>query len=434
MDEIIVYLDTNVYIGANYIFDKGKLKTFLELVLSGYIKLIYTTTTTGEVESHIHTDLETGIRDYNRVVKKELSSLENDDKYGEIVKKLDECEVITYVKSKFNDFLLNAKAECISLNTIDVEELMGDYFKVVPPFEQAKPYEFKDAIVIKALKEYQNKIKKKIFVVSSDEGFRKAFLGNVNFETFEYIGKIIKFVNSHIEAISKIENDINTIVEEGRLNDKLVEFIELMGVDCYDLDEWDYSDLTVDEVSSELIYIDKKDASVYAHILIGASICLNTYFLDVDNSYYDKEDDKYLFKNYINTSESHEVQLELVLEFIVHEEDATGNVIEFIDICTQESDSSIEISEDTLYDREEISATAEEDDNLTRCSECGKILGFSAIGTCHDHENNPLCSECAVTNDKGAICPQCGRKVPLDWMHSDICFECFVDEDEDMEF
>lgn len=47
------------------------------------------------------------------------------------------------------------RAESFLLQEIDMEEIMQDYFEKKAPFETQKPNEFKDAIMIKALKNYQ---------------------------------------------------------------------------------------------------------------------------------------------------------------------------------------------------------------------------------------------------------------------------------------
>ncbi len=44
-------------------------------------------------------------------------------------------------------------------------------------------------------------------------------------------------------------------------------------------------------------------------------------------------------------------------------------------------------------------------------------------------EGNPLCGDCMVTNEKGDICPTCGRKVPHELMNSGFCIDCFRNQD-----
>ena len=53
---------------------------------------------------------------------------------------------------------------------------MEDYFSKKPPFEDQKPYEFKDAIIIYAIKHYyHDNNNEPIIVVSNDISFLAAF-------------------------------------------------------------------------------------------------------------------------------------------------------------------------------------------------------------------------------------------------------------------
>ena len=68
-----------------------------------------------------------------------------------------------------------------------------------------------------------------------------------------------------------------------------------------------------------------------------------------------------------------------------------------------------------------------EEPDLVYCSECGKVMGYTAEYT--DYDDNPLCGDCMVTNEKGDICPTCGRKVPHELMNSGFCIDCFRNQD-----
>ena len=54
-------------------------------------------------------------------------------------------------------------------------------------------------------------------------------------------------------------------------------------------------------------------------------------------------------------------------------------------------------------------------------------MGYTAEYT--DYDDNPLCGDCMVTNEKGDICPTCGRKVPHELMNSGFCIDCFRNQD-----
>ena len=71
---MFVYLDTNVYYGAKFVFDRGKFETLKTLLNDGIIKVLYTSATKGEVLQHIEEDITKEITAYNRAIRKNLSS------------------------------------------------------------------------------------------------------------------------------------------------------------------------------------------------------------------------------------------------------------------------------------------------------------------------------------------------------------------------
>ena len=70
------------------------------------------------------------------------------------------------------------KCQCrrISVNGINVEAIMADYFGQKLPFEAKKPEEFKDAIAVASIiQEMDNLSEEELYVViSNDTGFREA--------------------------------------------------------------------------------------------------------------------------------------------------------------------------------------------------------------------------------------------------------------------
>jgi len=86
--------------------------------------------------------------------------------------KIEEARAVAAVKGVFVDFLSLEGVTKIDLNPLDAERLMQAYFALEAPFETKKPHEFKDAIMINVVKQYQKKILERIVIVSDDFGFR----------------------------------------------------------------------------------------------------------------------------------------------------------------------------------------------------------------------------------------------------------------------
>lgn len=64
---MIVYLDTNAYIGANYIFDTDNMGILKKLIEAGNVTLLYTSATVGEVEQHLKKDISAAIQNRGRI-------------------------------------------------------------------------------------------------------------------------------------------------------------------------------------------------------------------------------------------------------------------------------------------------------------------------------------------------------------------------------
>ena len=61
------------------------------------------------------------------------------DNFG--ISKIDAESAIASVEGKFKEFIDLDSVHIISLNPLDAEKLMADYFNQNPPFESKKPYE-----------------------------------------------------------------------------------------------------------------------------------------------------------------------------------------------------------------------------------------------------------------------------------------------------
>lgn len=66
---MIVYLDTNAYIGAKYVFDSGNFGALNKLVVAGKVSVLYTSATLGEVKAHIQGDINATVIKYNRILR-----------------------------------------------------------------------------------------------------------------------------------------------------------------------------------------------------------------------------------------------------------------------------------------------------------------------------------------------------------------------------
>lgn len=444
--ERYIFLDTNIYINAGYSFGSMHMKKFSELVSNDGLVLLTCSICIGEVEKHIKTDLERAVRELNKALqKREFAALRNHDLYKEKLAEMDETHAIDAVIKSFHDFLNQNRAESFLLQEIDMEEIMQDYFEKKAPFETQKPNEFKDAIMIKALKNYQKRLNKRIIVISSDKGFRNAFLGNDKFLVFERLIDFLHYQQRTDSIHEAFENYFENDFEYESIQEQLDDLLKNITYSFDEREEFEVVDIETEDISYEFNYAEvKDDGDAQAFLTAYFYLRMKSRYLDTNNSYYDKEDDEYIVKSYIESEEIHRFEHEIVLDFEFDEsemekEEARKYKLTFIGVCADMCNMFVDLSEDdTLFDCIDSMSVMREKDkqwlekNVVKCSECGKILGFNDLGNYHDYKGEPICARCAVTNEQGFICPSCGYKHPYERMGNSgtFCIDCELEYED----
>ena len=325
-----------------------------------------------------------------------------------------------------NDFLSLAGVRQIPLNPLDAEQLMADYFQGKPPFESKKPYEFKDAIMINAVKTYQKSINEHIVIVSNDDGFRKAFDGDENFTAVQYLSNALKLYSEQKE-----DSDIEAFLAEAVENDDFSECIQSylgefdISRDYYS--EWECDDHQIEVDEAELLYVERADGKYLVHLALSLSIVADITHRDEDTSYFDREEQQYLVENFVKWREKHQLEMDVVVACSVEKEADGEYSPDEIAIIDDAMFKTIDLDEDTLVDWDELQTEHREEPDLVYCSECGRVIGRTVEYT--DYDDNPICAECMVSNSAGDICPACGRKVPHEFMINGFCIECSDEND-----
>lgn len=428
-----IFLDTNIYIDSRYSFENPRMKKLSEYINREHIHLLVCNVLIGEVEKHINNDLGCAISELNKVLKmKEFAPIRYELVYKERMEKISEKEIIDFVIAKFHDFLTRNNKLSFTLDGISVEEVMQDYFNQNPPFEMSKPKEFKDAIMIKALKNYQKSIDENIVVISNDKGFSDALKNFNEFVLFEKLDDYFKYAQDDV-IYTRLQKTFDDDTDYDAIMEALQDLAQDFSFEYDEREEFEVIGVEVDDVSYDFDYSELgENNSIKAYITVCFSVEIKCKYLDINNSYYDKEDDEYIIKSYVHSKEKHHFDQEIVLEYSydVKEEDIE---LSFNCVCIDSDGISIDLSnDDTLYDCvEEHFLMSDKDrkwyeDNSVKCSECGKFLGFNDNGNYHDFNGEPICDNCAETNENGFICSMCGYKHPYNNMGNSgqYCIDC----------
>jgi rRNA-processing protein FCF1 len=365
---------------------------------------------------------------------------------------LDEHDVITYINEKFLDSdkprlflesLLNdgALLEAFTLDEIYAicEEGEGRYKRRIPPgFEDGKDkiglLMFNDLIIWNEIIRYCFKKGKNLLFVTDDikpdwwtiEGVNRTglreelitefekrtkqkLIGVTSKEFYSYLAWAKdKRIPSAIEWIlnNDYENYINGIIETGITSDLLEKLPdafthELTGYDGSELDfDDDYEKCEL--ISSE--FDGYNDARAYYKLHFEFSV--KAY----SQEYWGRDDDT---KEVILSPRKTHI-LKGNVDVLV-----TKEIDNYIDrLVNDYSYLEIEIIDLNLTDD-----TSFMDDDL--CVECEKNIGEYS-----HREGGYVCVNCATTNARGEICPQCGEKVPFELMAGNgYCTRCTVESD-----
>ena len=420
---MLVYFDTNIFVAGNYHLNTGKFNAVQNLIKSGRIEFLYTSATLGEIEKNLSQDIHEDVIQYNQAKNK----IKVITKEGFVPIKLNEEQILGKMKSRIRSFFSQQGVTEIPLEQISTEELMNQYFNKIPPFEKQKPDEFKDAIMIHAIKCYQKRIQDSIIIVSGDSGFTSAFRGNTDFKCFSSLVDFLKYANESV-----LQNAVDYAIENGDANELLFSILESLSVFCDDYADFECDDFEIESFSAFSLYIniisetenkekDEKYYTVTSDIFVTANVYSTLSYRNEEESYYDKEEERYLFEKYVIEERGDQVDVEIPLQFDIVLRNGSP-VIKKISKCDVTPEPSIEIDGYTNYYSNILDEQGFSDDELEFCSECGRILGHQAPYL--SYQDEPICHECMKDDRDRSLCPHCGKLYPNDMMISGFCESC----------
>lgn len=481
-DECIIVCDTNVYLNL-YEYSPEVADFFVSLLELAKHKIVLPSTVFMEFKknhrkSHgkqvkklenAFKNFKSHITSFSDKTMKQIEILENfrfpdvqdlkeqfqekwDDFNSIINTYLDNHDILTYVNEKFLDsdkprvFIEGLIEEGNLLEGFTIDELYticeegeGRYKRSQPPgFIDGKNKTglimFNDLIIWREVIEYCKKNRKNVLFITDDikqdwwtiEGTNRIGLRPELVEEFNRFakGKIIgitsgelytylaseynKTIPDAVEWILKndYENYINGIIKAGLTSDLLEKLPEVFtyestGYDGSEL-EFDYDYDKCELISCQ--FDGYNDTRAYYKLYFEFSI--KAY----SQEYWGRDDDTK--EVILSPRRTHVFNGEV--EVLV-----TKEIDNYIDkLINDFSYVEVEIIELNLTD---VTGVAEDD----FCEECGKNTGLYPR-----RGGGYICENCATTNAKGEVCPNCGEKVPFEHMAGNgYCMRCTTDYD-----
>lgn len=186
---------------------------------------------------------------------------------------------------KLEEFISNKNIKVIDCNKYtNLAEVNKWYFAEEFPFEKAKPKEFPDAMIISATKNYLKSDYDKVYVVSTDNGFKEAIKRKTKYTVSDDIGKIME------ELLGIKEYEIRNC--DGYIQNNNL----LSNIDLYKLTTTEDGEYEIDEINYNIMNIEIIDKAEGHYIVcVDTSLKLQGDFtlLDPTMSFYDREDPEY---------------------------------------------------------------------------------------------------------------------------------------------
>ncbi len=312
-----VFIDTSVFISANYDINSKIFTDLKSYCKDGRIQLFICDITISEIDSNITKNtIEAGsiIKKFcNKArILRNLSS----EKFKGIFDEFQHDEISKEVQSQIELFLSECNATIINASSIDASKVFEDYFKGKAPFgEGKKKCEFPDAFVVKALKKWCKENNQKICIVSEDPDFEKACKDQ---DIFVYLSSLAKYIDIILadkdKLIELIHDKIN--IDKEKIYKAIIPEIKDYNMVVMDADpeaEAIVEGVEIQKISDvSVIGISENSAIIEASILARLDIYVNCY--DPDSWYKDWEDKSIHYWDKIETNFEREEQIHVEFE------------------------------------------------------------------------------------------------------------------------
>lgn len=286
-----VFLDTQVYERFGFQYNSKPFQALSDLIAKERLKLLVTRVVVGEVDKHIDLKVRQAYNAHKEFADAAGRILKASAVPGvvEKVQWFKRDEVIADLQKQFRNFLETHKAEEVEVDDVSIDALLADYFDKRAPFtgDLPKP-EFPDAINATALCKWAEFNEVELFVVSGDQGFRKACDACEQIHVFEELQELLNRVADDDKKLADfIREQVVAHVEEI----KAAVVKEFEGLWFYLKDEDGEADVTVDEANfdGEVDILELASGEASVEVSFSLKYTAQASFADPDMQSYDSE-------------------------------------------------------------------------------------------------------------------------------------------------
>lgn len=290
-----VFLDTEVFIAANFQFSSGRLKRLADFSRNGKITLYSTDITIREIKANITKR----IQEINNSFKKFLDK-------ARILKDVPSCAsifdfdlniAIKDLENQLEEFLassgsnlLDNKINIISTNSVNIELIFDKYFQGQPPFGvNKKKHEFPDAFVIAALEKWCRENSEYMYVISDDNDMQTACSISSFLRSLEKPEALFELITSEDEYISSFAHQWFT-EQQNKIEQEITDNFEQSGFSLVDKYDGEVNGVTVSSIDlTERNLVEIQDGVLYFAVIAKITFSAEVSYPDPDMSVYDSE-------------------------------------------------------------------------------------------------------------------------------------------------
>jgi hypothetical protein len=312
-----VYLDAQAFENASFNFASKQFTALKKHLESGRLRLIITDITVAEVKSRTAKNIAKEVAAHEKFAKA-ARVLRSSETGRNVLSTLDKDAIVKELLGGFDQFLHEHKADMIDTTANDPGPVFERYFAGKPPFGEAaeKKYEFPDAFVIEALKEWTEDNEEELFVVSGDDLFREACQECDEIHVKATLVEMLDHVASDDEKVAKfIRERLEAQAQE--IGKQAAEQFEGLGFHL--IDEWGDVEVVIKKVTlsgdPEIIDIGTKEAN--AQMIFDIEYAADISWDDSSTGIYDSEEGRMMFMEERRTTvnKTHEAFVDVHLTF-----------------------------------------------------------------------------------------------------------------------
>lgn len=301
-----VYLDTNIFIRQNFLEGKYIRKIF-DFASDGSIYIILPLTTINEVKAQFHLKVAEGLLAYKKYMTSPNAKYLRNVSFGKKVNdysysKLSVLELRSEFEEELDELLTTSNVTILPYGPIDSNKILKPYFEEKPPFssKKDKKYEFPDAFIIEALKEWF-KDHSTLTILSGDSDFSHLSEELEGVTVIEDIKHAYNVINNQLkvdkERLEKLDdiysNSDDQIIQhikdyftEGVLDD-ISYYMQYTSENIYDISNLQFKDFSNHGYNVKTIH---NEEEIEVEILIDFEFTIDVMTDDLDSWVYDSED------------------------------------------------------------------------------------------------------------------------------------------------